>query len=517
MTIVDFIEQSSQGAGFVYKTTTNLFYYNGVDFLPAGINAEFIASTGTGTNVMTIDSVTTGVVGIGQYLTGGTLTGAFIESFGTFDGTSGTVLLSQVQTWADPTTITATTSYPSETVRGIVYLDGTYYVMTPDAFIYGSEINDPTSWSALNVISAQSEPDQGICLARQLNLIVAFGTYSTEFFYNAGNPPPGSPLLPYTSAFLEIGCAVAGSVINAENSIIFMSVGRQKGRSISLLEGTVPKTLSTPYIDRILNADDLVNVTAYYIKVQGHGFYILTLPTTNITLVYDFTAMKWSKWTQLRLNIAESTSPLASNMSWNNGIVTATFDAHGFYDGQVVVISEVFPSGYNGEYVINVIDDNTFTYALADDPGTYVSDGLANGYEEFAFNMASYINTPSFDLVQDSTTGVVYSVSTGIYQDNDAPIKYGIRTENLDGGDNFLKFYSRIELIGDKVEGTVYCRHSDDDYRTWSTYRPINLSNQRSQLYRLGRSRRRAFDFINYDNVPIRLNNLEISVEKGTM
>ena len=79
------------------------------------------------------------------------------------------------------TTVTKITDadYPATTVRGIAYLDGTYYVMTPDAKIYGSDLNSPTSWTALNFLVAQMEPDGGVYLGRILNYIVAFGTYTT--------------------------------------------------------------------------------------------------------------------------------------------------------------------------------------------------------------------------------------------------------------------------------------------------------------------------------------------------
>lgn len=70
--------------------------------------------------------------------------------------------------------------YPATTVRGIAYLDGTYYVMTPNGEIFGSGINTPTSWTALNKIVAQMEPDAGVCLARLLNYLVAFGAYTTS-------------------------------------------------------------------------------------------------------------------------------------------------------------------------------------------------------------------------------------------------------------------------------------------------------------------------------------------------
>lgn len=405
-------------------------------------------------------------------------------------------------------------NYPTETVRGIVYLDGTYYVMDRNGFIYGSEINDPATWDALNVISSQSEPDLGVCLARQLNLVVAFGAYSTEFFYNAANPT-GSPLLPYTSAFLEVGCAHSGSVINAENQVIFMGVTRQKGRDVRILEGTVPKTLSTPYVERLLNAADLGGTTSYFIKIQGHGFYVLSIPYSDLTLVCDLTTGKWARWTQLKPRNNTVFVNTTTSMVWDSGRVTAFFRNHLVETGDIVKIENALPVGYNGTYIATKIDDNYISYELIENPGTYVSGATLIPYQEGYFNMGSYTKSESFDLVQDSTTGIIYAVSTTTYQDNELPIKYYARTSNSDGGNNLLKFYSRLELIGDKIDGTGYMRFSDDDYRTWNTFRSINLSNQRSQLYRNGSSRRRAYELTNFDNLPIRLSNIEVSVDKG--
>ena len=146
--------------------------------------------------------------------------------------------------------------YPSETVPGIVYLDGTYYVMTPAGRICGSDINDPTSWDALNFIQCQAEPDSGMAIARLANYVVGFSQYSTEFFYNAGNPT-GSPLLPMTSAQVNLGCANGMSVVNGENTLFFIGQTRNFGRGVYTFSGTSPQKISTPFIDRILMADDM--------------------------------------------------------------------------------------------------------------------------------------------------------------------------------------------------------------------------------------------------------------------
>ena len=522
----DFIEKSSVGSGFVYKNTTGGYYMNG---------AQFTATTGTGTSVMNISAVTSGIVTVGMTLTGGTLSGTTtITSFGTFNGTSGTVNLSGTDSWANPTTVIGTgfvqitdPDYPSETVRGIVYLDGTYYVMTPGGAIHGSDINDPSSWSALNVIQCQIEPDTGVALSRISNLIVAFGAYSTEFFYDAGNPT-GSPLLPYANAALEMGCATGDSVATSENVIFFMGVTRQMGRGIYVLSGVTPTKVSTPFIDRILDADDLSDVSAFCIKLNGHLFYILYLGNVGKTLVLDANVTTgasqgttqssgtatgyWQEWTQTTAQTPVSVATL----SCVNTTVSVFLTSHGLSSGDVITISGATPSGYNvTNALVNVLNSSTFTYEVASDPVLYTSGAMMTVYTEAPFSISSYISTGDLNLIQDSTTGNIYSMSSSVYSDNGNPIKFSIRTPNIDFGNNNKKFYASAQLIGDKVDSKAFIRYTNDDYQTYSSFRPVDLSSQRSIINRLGQSRRRAWDIRSYENQPVRLEALEVTVEEG--
>jgi hypothetical protein len=583
-------ESPVSGVGFVYKSSTSAYYFDGTTSYPLRQAATFTVTTGSGSTTMNISSVTNGAVSIGMTVVGladtrtivdfgtfdgvsGTVTldssttwvnpttvtgtysfnkaGVFtattgsgtntinisevvegevtvgdevkgfddgtyttIDSFGTFNGTSGTVVLNRVVTFTNPTTITTGTlvsNFPEITVKGIVYLDGTYYVMTPLGSIYGSEINDPLTWTALNVIQSQGEPDDGVCLARQLNLIVSFGAYSTEFFYNAANPPPGSPLLPYESAFIEVGCAVAESVAQTDNSIYFMGVSKQKGRGLYRFVGTAPEYLSNPFIDRLFNADSLIGVSSFCVRIAGHLFYVIYLPDSEITLVYDDTSKQWATWTISEL----SATQVPTALSWSNGLVTGTKTDHGFSDGDLVIVAGVTPSGYNGTYTINVIDANIYTYDLASNPGTVTVFGTIANYVQSPLSIASYTSGNNLDIVQDSTTGFVYLLDDSTYEDNSNPIEVLIRTFKFDGGSNKKKFTSQLEIIGDKVAGNAYVRYTNDDYQTWSKYRPVNLNAQRSLLNRLGQSRRRAYEIRHHANTPLRLEALEINTSEG--
>ena len=87
----------------------------------------------------------------------------------------------------------------------------------------------------------------------------------------------------------------------------------------------------------------------------------------------------------------------------------------------------------------------------------------------------------------------------------------------MDNGTTKRKFYGRLEIVGDKVPGNMFVRHSGDDYNNWSNYRSINLNAPRSQIYLSGADRRRAWEFLVTDNVPLRLDGAEVDFRIGEM
>lgn len=64
-------------------------------------------------------------------------------------------------------------------------------------------------------------------------------------------------------------------------------------------------------------------------------------------------------------------------MSWSGGVVTVTVTGHGYATGNIVTIAGVTPAGYNGAYSVTVTGANTFTYALASNPGAVTVQGTA--------------------------------------------------------------------------------------------------------------------------------------------
>lgn len=200
------------------------------------------------------------------------------------------------------TTVTKITdpNYPTLTAHGVVYLDGTYYVQDGTGTIFGSALEDPTTWPALNFIGA--DPSLGIAtgILRHLNYVVSFYVSGMLLYYSGNNNPPASPLLPVGNAQFQQGCIAQYSAIEMSDLTFYMSKSQQKGRTVMMMEGLTPRTISTPYVEKILQQSDLSNnVYASGIKTSGHTLYLLTLANQGLTLAYDISTQEWSIWTSL--------------------------------------------------------------------------------------------------------------------------------------------------------------------------------------------------------------------------
>ena len=183
-------------------------------------------------------------------------------------------------------------------VAGTVFLDDYVFVGTAtDNRIYNSDLGDPGTWDALNYVTFEQTADSLVAITKHLNYLVAFGKFSTQFYYDAGNAT-GSPLALSQSYSLETGCATGDSIVSTDNTVLWMGATKTQGRSIYMLEGVSPVKVSTNAIDKILDRDDLSKVAAYSYKFAGHTLYILSLHASNVTLVYDINEKMWYQWTQ---------------------------------------------------------------------------------------------------------------------------------------------------------------------------------------------------------------------------
>lgn len=496
------------------------------------INSITVTALGTGyTSAPTVVITPTNGAIATAVVTGGQVTGIVVNNPGvgftsppaiTFTGGGGT--------GAAATATILAGWYPPVTVPGVAYIDGYVVVEDPNGLVWNSNLNTPLIGNPLNFIVGSSFADPGAAIARLYAYVVSFGTFSCSFFYDAGNTPPGSPFLPNLAAQAAVGCASGNSVVATENTIFWIGQTHQKGRRVYMLNGLVPQAVSDEFVDKVLNADPLSSVFAFYIEINGHAFYVLTLAASNVTVVYDSTSGTWSRWS----SSAPGVRLTAVAASLSNNVVTLKIPNHQLANGVVVqVTSPNSSSNYLGIVVPAIIDANTISYNVGNlvvgginsdtinaftinDESTRFSTNTGLGqlfvtpFLQNAFNPGFYTYLGNLDYLLDRTTGQIYGMQQGISNDAGQFIYGLMRTNAGDFGTNKMKFFPTIDVIADKVSDTAYVGYSDNDFQSFGTFRPVNLEAQRSMLKRCAAARRRAFSLLYIGGFQVRFDSLEL-------
>ena len=185
---------------------------------------------------------------------------------------------------------------PTPLVKGSAFLDGTTYVADALAKVYGSDINDPSSWNPLNFILAYIEPDGAVFVDKQLVYVIVFKEWTIEVFNDAGNAA-GSPLGRVQGAKVGQGCRTAELVQEIDDALFWVAQTRSGATSIWMMAGLKAEPISSPAIDRLLQDADFSNVASFSFKLAGHKFYVITLRLSNLSIVFDATMRQWSFWT----------------------------------------------------------------------------------------------------------------------------------------------------------------------------------------------------------------------------
>jgi hypothetical protein len=414
-------------------------------------------------------------------------------------------------------TITRVTDadYPARTVRGIVYLDGFFFVMDKDGNVWNSAEEDMTSWGAADFIAAEFAADGGVVLTRYQNYVVAIGQYSTEFFFNAGNPT-NSPLAPVQNGVFTIGCADGDTLAFIDDACFWVAQAKSqgqsaaKGRFVATIQDGRPQKISTPDIDRILDADDLLDVDALTARVGGHSYYIIRLGTTGVSIVFDVGQASWAIWTTRR----DSFTHALSNVVTANGTATGT-GTHSFADGDVAVISAFggTHTALNGTYNVRRESGTAFSWYLGGTSysGTSSGTGTATGWSEDDFPAVAACAYQNKQIMQDKSNGKLYEFTPSVYRDNDVYMDWVVRRERHDQeAESVPKFAVWADFVSDRASGNVMMRFSDDDCQNFSHYRARSLNGDRTRWFRNGDFLRRSYEVRITDNIPVRAERLEL-------
>jgi len=355
--------------------------------------------------------------------------------------------------------MTGLANFPANIVRGWAYLDGTLYVMTINNEIYGSaNLDDPTVWDPLNVIIARNGSDIAVCLGKHKEYVMALKESSTEFFYNNGNPA-GSPLNSLRGSKIFYGCANAYTYQAIDEENLWVSRGEGGVYQVVRLTNLRPTVVSTPAVARILRTfngalgtGNSLLTSSFQLKLGGHRYYGVSLPVN----IYDY--------------ITNTTTA---------AFVTLVYD----------------------------LDENLWY--------KWTSAGSDTSWEVSGTAGPDITNRV---IIQNYSTGGIHSISEDYIQLTDAGVSpaVDIYTVDHDFGTQRTKQLNAMFFRGNQISGSILqLRYSDDDFKTWSQFRELNLGEVRPSLVDCGSFYRRVWNLRHKSATPFRLKTTDLQLDIG--
>jgi hypothetical protein len=203
--------------------------------------------------------------------------------------------------WNRITTTFSTISaagFPSNPAS-VATLDGYFIVNSSGSNQFNiSGSNNGLDWNALNFALMQSQADEIISLAVLNRKLFLFGKKITEVWYNVG--AADFPFRRDNNLLIEYGCKSAGSIAVGYQLMFWLAASKEGGVSIVVTDGTMPKTVSTPAIEYVLQQmTDATNTNSLLYKADGHIFYELSFTNENKTFIYDLTTGIWLRGMEL--------------------------------------------------------------------------------------------------------------------------------------------------------------------------------------------------------------------------
>jgi len=240
--------------------------------------------------------------------------------------------------------------YPATTVT---YQDG-YFLFdrkgTGQFFI--SELLD-VAFDPLDFATAEGQPDNLVAVLSDHREIFLFGTETIEVWYNSG--ASDFPFERNQGAFVEKGCGARYSVAKQNNTVYFIG----SDLMVYQMTGYTPVRISTHAVEKTLKDVDLSDAFAYTYQDEGHLFYVLTIPSRDITWCYDISTGAWHVRQSYQFGRHQSNNAIFFDSKtlvgdFQNGRIYQM--AGNFYtdDGEPVIREFVLPTVNNGREFLTV-------------------------------------------------------------------------------------------------------------------------------------------------------------------
>lgn len=213
--------------------------------------------------------------------------------------------------WLDPTyelktflqdgTSVTTTNLAARAVdgaKGLVFIDG--YLFAVDSTgtkIFNSAVGGVlTTWNSTDWLDAEQYGDPVLYIDKHRNMLVAFGSKSIEFFYNAGIEV-GSPLARQESYSRQIGIYTQGTTVGRyackiEDDIYFIGYTETKSLGLYRIRNFQVEQIDSAFINQALNQAGAIPHVSFLdgvetIMINHQPMVMINMENENYNIMYS--------------------------------------------------------------------------------------------------------------------------------------------------------------------------------------------------------------------------------------
>ncbi len=203
----------------------------------------------------------------------------------------------------------------------VVFVDGFFMFTTDTKEFIISAINDGLAYNALDVGTAEADPDKIVALIINDGLPYIAGSETIEPFRNI---PAGAdfPFLRIDGGLISTGVFAPYSLVNIADTFMFIGGGPNEKPGVYVFQGGQAVKVSTDGIDFILEQfteTQISDAFGWVYSESGAKFVGFSLPTTVI--VFDLTSKKWHERKSFAI-----IDDITSSFRWRANSVVKAYD-----------------------------------------------------------------------------------------------------------------------------------------------------------------------------------------------
>lgn len=195
------------------------------------------------------------------------------------------------------------------------YSDGYFVVSFADSNKFQmSGILDGTTWPGIQVNAVSVFPENITSIIVSHRELWVFGSQHAQPYYDSGSPEIFDVI---QGALIEMGCGPAFGRDIVDNTVFWIGQDIRGGRQAWRASGYTPQRISTHAVETALSsysADAISNLVSYSYQDAGHLFWVLYIPGTDCSWVYDVAESLWHK----RAEWLTQTGTYGPHRSWNH-------------------------------------------------------------------------------------------------------------------------------------------------------------------------------------------------------